>query len=89
MYVKCSDSIKYFYIYCIQDREKSSALQAVGIMALAVRDKMFSYIDPILNVIKSSLPSSREIAAKYVHNEPSNKLANRCTMIFALFDILV
>ena len=29
---------------------------------------MFSHIDPIPNVIKSSLPSSREIASKYVYN---------------------
>lgn len=60
---------------CIyQDREKSSALQAVGIMALAVRDKVFSYIDPILNVIKSSLPSSREIASKCVNVENFMKI---------------
>ena len=52
----------------MQDREKFSALHAVGIMALAVRNKVFPHIDPILNVIKSSLPSSRDIhaASKYV-----------------------
>ncbi|XP_065891468.1 serine/threonine-protein kinase mTOR-like isoform X2 [Dysidea avara] len=53
-----------YLLGCLRkDREKFSALHAVGIMALAVRNKVFPHIDPILNVIKSSLPSSRDIHA--------------------------
>ncbi|XP_065842793.1 serine/threonine-protein kinase mTOR-like [Oscarella lobularis] len=55
-----ADTMNYLLACLRKDRDKSNAFRAVGLMAIAVSDDIINHMDPILNVIKSTLSGTKD-----------------------------
>lgn len=51
------DTIVYLLNALRRDKERPAAFQAVGLLAVAVKDNIFSYCTRIMEVVRSALPA--------------------------------
>ena len=50
-------AVRCFFLVLWQERDKAQAFRAIGMMAYAVGTKINTYLDPIVQAIKQSLPT--------------------------------
>ena len=59
-----SDGVGYL-LHCLKrEKERPAAFRAMGQMVYVLKDRMD--LEPVLNTIKTNLPTGREVVGKYV-----------------------